>query len=278
MPSAAGTDDAGPTSSGRAIETDGLTKRYGDVDAVVDLDLSIDHGQIYGFLGPNGSGKTTTMRLLTTLLTPTSGRAWIDGVPVSDRPRAIQRLGYLPEEPPIFDELTGREQLRYVADLSDVPAAVADERIQDYLERFDLAKDADRRIESYSKGMRQKLGIVQAVLDEPPVVLLDEPTSGLDPRAARAVKDLIGDLADRETTIFLSTHILPVVDELADVVGVLSDGRMVAEDDPVELKSRAEAGTSSTLEDVFLDVTASHEEAGEESGEESDTPEAAVGQ
>jgi ABC-2 type transport system ATP-binding protein len=273
MPSPAGTDGTGPASSGRAIETDGLTKRYGDVDAVVDLDLSIDHGQIYGFLGPNGSGKTTTMRLLTTLLTPTSGRAWIDGVPVSDRPRAIQRLGYLPEEPPIFDELTGREQLRYVADLSDVPAAVADERIQDYLERFDLAEDADRRIESYSKGMRQKLGIVQAVLDEPPVVLLDEPTSGLDPRAARAVKDLIGDLADRETTIFLSTHILPVVDELADVVGVLSDGRMVAEDDPVELKSRAEAGTSSTLEDVFLDVTASHEEA----GEESDTPEAAAG-
>mgnify|MGYP000607415133 FL=1 len=273
MPSPAGTDGTGPASSGRAIETDGLTKRYGDVDAVVDLDLSIDHGQIYGFLGPNGSGKTTTMRLLTTLLTPTSGRAWIDGVPVSDRPRAIQRLGYLPEEPPIFDELTGREQLRYVADLSDVPAAVADERIQDYLERFDLAEDADRRIESYSKGMRQKLGIVQAVLDEPPVVLLDEPTSGLDPRAARAVKDLIGDLADRETTIFLSTHILPVVDELADVVGVLSDGRMVAEDDPVELKSRAEAGTSSTLEDVFLDVTATHEEA----GEESDTPEAAAG-
>jgi len=273
MPSPAGTDGTGPASSGLAIETDGLTKRYGDVDAVVDLDLAIDHGQIYGFLGPNGSGKTTTMRLLTTLLTPSSGQAWIDGVPVSDRPRAIQRLGYLPEEPPIFDELTGREQLRYVADLSDVPAAVADERIQDYLERFDLAEDADRRIESYSKGMRQKLGIVQAVLDEPPVVLLDEPTSGLDPRAARAVKDLIGDLADRETTIFLSTHILPVVDELADVVGVLSDGRMVAEDDPVELKSRAEAGTSSTLEDVFLDVTATHEEA----GEESDTPEAAAG-
>jgi len=261
MPSSPGTDGVGPGQANLAIESDGLTKRYGDVDAVVDLDLAIDHGQIYGFLGPNGSGKTTTMRLLTTLLRPTAGQARIDGVPVTDRPRAIQRLGYLPEEPPIFDELTGREQLRYVADLSDVPAGVADERIQDYFERFDLADDADRRIESYSKGMRQKLGIVQAVLDEPPVVLLDEPTSGLDPRAARAVKDLIGDLADRETTIFLSTHILPVVDELADVVGVLSDGRMVAEGDPADLTSRAEEGASSTLEDVFLEVTASHEGA-----------------
>jgi ABC-2 type transport system ATP-binding protein len=199
------------------------------------------------------------MRLLTTLLRPTSGQAWIDGVDVADRSQVIDHLGYLPEEPPIFDELTGREQLRYVADLSDVPAAVADERIQEFFERFDLADDADRRIESYSKGMRQKLGIAQAILDDPPVVLLDEPTSGLDPRAARAVKDLIADLADRETTIFLSTHILPVVDELADDVGVLKDGRLVAEGAPAELKSRAEAGVSSSLEDVFLEVTESHE-------------------
>ncbi len=259
MPSTTPAADEHPADPGLAIETDGLTKRYGDVDAVVDLDLAIEPGQVYGFLGPNGSGKTTTMRLLTTLLRPTSGQAWIDGVSVTDRAAVIDHLGYLPEEPPIFDELTGREQLRYVADLSDVPADVADERIQEFFERFDLAADADRRIETYSKGMRQKLGIAQAILDDPPVVLLDEPTSGLDPRAARNVKDLIADLADRETTIFLSTHILPVVDELADVVGVLKDGELVAEGEPAALKSRAEAGASSSLEDVFLEVTESHE-------------------
>ena len=272
MPSTPPAD--GDPAEGLAIETDALTKRYGDVEAVVDLDLAIEPGQVYGFLGPNGSGKTTTMRMLTTLVRPTSGRAWIDGVPVDERSRAIERVGYLPEEPPLFDELTGREQLRYVADLSDVPTPVADERIESFFERFDLADDADRRIEAYSKGMRQKLGIAQAILDDPPVVLLDEPTSGLDPRAARAVKDLIADLADREATIFLSTHILPVVDELADAVGVLHDGRLVAEGDPATLKSRAEAGASRSLEDVFLEVTDSHEAA--EAGE-APAPDAGIG-
>jgi ABC-2 type transport system ATP-binding protein len=242
-----------------AIEAHGLTKQFDEVVAVDDLDLSIEPGTVYGFLGPNGSGKTTTMRMLTTLTRPTAGEARIMGLDVTDRNAVIDFIGYLPEEPPLFDELTAREQLHHMAALHDIPADVADDRIERYFDRFDLAA-ADRRIDGYSTGMRKKVGLIQAILHEPAVIFLDEPTSGLDPRAARTVKDLIAELADHETTIFLSTHILSVVDELADIVGVLHEGRLVAEGAPGELKRRAEEGTEGTLEDVFLAVTASHDE------------------
>ena len=248
-----------PTQTGTpAIETESLTKRYGDVLAVDSLDLSIPPSTVYGFLGPNGSGKTTTMRMLTTLTRPTSGTARIVGIDIGDRDTLIDHIGYLPEEPPLFDELTGREQLRHVAALHDIPADNADERIDTYLERFDLESAADRRQEGYSTGMRKKIGLIQTVVHEPTVLFLDEPTSGLDPRAARTVKDLIADLAADETTVFLSTHILSVVDELADTVGVLNEGRLVAEGAPAELKQRAQRDESGSLEDVFLSVTADH--------------------
>ncbi len=244
-----------------AIETAGLTKRYGDETAVDDLSLEIEPGVVYGFLGPNGAGKTTTMRMLTTLTRPTAGTARVVGQSVENRDAVTPHIGYLPEEPPIYDELTGREQLEYAAGLRDLPEEAACERIESMLERFDLLEDADKRIDAYSKGMRQKVGVIQAVLHDPDVAFLDEPTSGLDPRAARTMRETIADLADREMTIFLSTHILPVVDELADTIGVLHEGRLVAEGDPETLKRRAEAGAVAdatggrTLEDVFLEVT-----------------------
>jgi ABC-2 type transport system ATP-binding protein len=200
------------------------------------------------------------MRMLTTLTRPTSGEASILGIDVRDRNAVIDHIGYLPEEPPLFDELTGREQLRHVAALHDVPGDEADERIRQYFDQFGLVEAADRRIEGYSTGMRKKVGVIQAILHEPAVIFLDEPTSGLDPRAARTVKDLIAELAEGETTIFLSTHILSVVDELADTVGVLNRGRLVAEGAPDDLKRRAERGTGGSLEDVFLSVTADHTE------------------
>jgi len=243
-----------------AIEAHGLSKRYSEVVAVDDLDLAIDPGTVYGFLGPNGSGKSTTMRILTTLTRPSGGTARIMGIDISDRTKVIDHIGYLPEEPPLFDELTAREQLRHMAALHDIPATVAGQRIQKYLDRFDLTAAADRRIEGYSTGMRKKVGLIQAIIHEPAVIFLDEPTSGLDPRAARTVKDLIAELAAGETTIFLSTHILSVVDELADIVGVLDSGRLVAEGAPRELKRRAERGTGGSLEDVYLSVTADHAE------------------
>jgi len=201
------------------------------------------------------------MRMLTTLTRPSSGDAHVVGDPITSRDAVIEHVGYLPESPPVFEELTARENLRYVASLHDVPRSEADDQIDGYLDRFGLADAADRRVEGYSKGMRQKLGLVQAVLHDPDVIFLDEPTSGLDPRAARTVKDLVAELADRDVTIFLSTHILSVVDELADRVGVLHDGELVAEGSPEELKARAERTESSTLEDAFLQLTEDHDEA-----------------
>ncbi len=243
-----------------AIETDGLTKQYGETTAVDDLTMRVDRGAVYGFLGPNGAGKTTTMRMLTTLTKPTAGTASVAGHSIADRESVTPHIGYLPEEPPVYDELTGREQLEYAAGLRNLPGDEASERIESLLERFDLLEDANKRIEDYSKGMRQKVGVIQAVLHEPDVAFLDEPTSGLDPRAARTMRDTIADLADREMTIFLSTHILPVVDELADTIGVLHDGRLVAEDDPDRLKTRAETGDARSLEDAFLEITRDHDD------------------
>ena len=243
-----------------AIETDGLTKRYGETTAVSELTMTVERGTVYGFLGPNGAGKTTTMRILTTLTRPTAGTARVAGHSITDRESITPHIGYLPEEPPVYDELTGREQLEYAAGLRDIPETEASERIDALLERFDLLEDAHKRIEDYSKGMRQKVGVIQAVLHEPAVAFLDEPTSGLDPRAARNVRTLIAELAADETTVFLSTHILSVVDELADTIGVLHDGRLVAEGSPADLKRRAETGEERTLEQAFLEVTADHEE------------------
>lgn len=242
-----------------AIEATDLTKRFGSETAVEGLDLAIKPGSVFGFLGPNGAGKTTTMRMLTTLTTPTDGNARIMGNSVSDRDAVRASLGYLPEEPPVFDELTGHEQLEYFGRLRDIPGEVLTERIDDWLDRFDLTDDADKSIEDYSKGMRQKVGLVQALLHRPDVVFLDEPTSGLDPRAARTVLDSIAELTDAGHTVFLSTHILSVVEELADVVGVLYEGSLVTEGAPAELTARMESEEGTTLEDVFLSVTSDHD-------------------
>ncbi|WP_135828912.1 ABC transporter ATP-binding protein [Halorussus halobius] len=244
-----------------AIDTTALTKRYGDVLAVDGLDLSIPEGVVYGFLGPNGAGKTTTMRMLTGLARPTSGTASVAGAPVTDRDALRSRVGYLPEEPPLYEQATGYEQLTYVAGLRDLPEADARERVDALLDDLDMAADASTRIADYSKGMRQKVAYVQAVLHDPDVVFLDEPTSGLDPRAARTIRGMIRDLADGGTTVFLSTHILPVVEEVADVVGILYDGALVAEDAPDALTRRAETGETQTLEDVFLELTGTDDAA-----------------
>ena len=237
------------------IAADDLTKRYGDVTAVDGLDLQIPEGAVYGFLGPNGAGKTTTIEMLTTLTTPTSGRATVAGHPTSDRDAVKPHIGYLPDEPPLYDAFSGREQLEYVATLRGLDDDAAAERVDRLLERVGLTADADRQIDTYSQGMRQKVGLLQTVLHEPDVVFLDEPSTGLDPRAAREVVDLIGELADEGMTVFLSTHILPVVEELADTVGVLHQGSLVAEGAPEELKRRATDGTERSLEQAFLDVT-----------------------
>ena len=237
-----------------AVEARDLRKSYGSEVALDGLSLSIPSGTVYGFLGPNGAGKTTTMRLLTGLSNPTSGTVRVAGDPVDDRRAIADRIGYLPETPPLYDAFSAREQLEYVADLRGLPAGVAEERIDAALDRFDLTDDADKRIGDYSKGMRQKTAFVQSTLHDPDVLLLDEPTAGLDPRAARRMRESIDAVAEEGTTVFLSTHILPVVEAVADAVGVLFDGRLVAEGTPAEVVARAET-ESGSLEDAFLAVT-----------------------
>ncbi|WP_435118177.1 ABC transporter ATP-binding protein [Halolamina sp. C58] len=237
-----------------AIETDGLRKQYGDTVALAGLDLRVERGAVYGFLGPNGAGKTTTMRLLTTLLRPSGGEAWICGEPVTDREAVAPHVGHLPERPPLYDELTGREQLRFAGELRGLASEAADRRADERLDALGLDADTDR-ISTYSTGMRKKLGIAQATLHEPDVLFLDEPTNGLDPRAARAVRDRLTALAADGTTVFLSTHILPVVEEVADRVGLLNAGELIAAGHPERVIDRAEGGD---LEDAFLELT--HEE------------------
>ncbi len=247
-------DDSSRTAETPAIATQGLTKRFGDTVAVDSLDLQIPQGTVYGFLGPNGAGKTTTIEMLTTLSPPTAGSAQIMGVSVEDRDQVKEQIGYLPHEPPVYESHTAREQLAYAADIRQLPADTTDRRIEQLLERVDLQGDAHKRIGTYSEGMRRKVGLIQAILHDPPVVFLDEPTSGLDPRASRSVIELIHEQVDTGTTVFLSSHILPVVEELADTVGVLYRGQLVAEDQPSRLVERTEDGPK-TLEEAFLRIT-----------------------
>ena len=251
------------------IETSDLTKQYGDTVAVSGLDLAVEAGSVFGFLGPNGAGKTTTMRMLTGLVRPTRGRATVAGADVTGRDALRPHIGYLPEEPPLYDHATAYEQLDYAAGLRDLDPERARERTEHLLDRLDLPPaDASSRITDYSKGMRQKVAYVQAVLHEPDVVFLDEPTSGLDPRAARTLRELILDLADGGTTVFLSTHVLSVVEEVADDVGILYDGDLVAEGSPAELQRRAETGEARSLEDAFLELTTDDAAAAETTVEE----------
>ena len=248
-----------------AISTSDLTKTYSETTAVDGLDLTVERGAVYGFLGPNGAGKTTTIRMLTGLLPPTSGTGRVAGTSITDRETLIEHIGYLPESPPIHEEFAAREQLEYHGGLQNMSPAALDDRIETLLARFGLADAADERIATYSKGMRQKTGLIQAIMHDPDVVFLDEPTSGLDPRAARTVRETITNLAAADTTVFLSTHLLPVVEEIATDVGILFDGDLVAEGSPGELTGDREIDGEHTLEDVFLEVTTEDEYPGDES-------------
>ena len=212
------------------LKTEGLTKVFDAglgkrVTAVQDLDLQVEPGEIFGFVGPNGAGKTTTIKMLMGLIFPTRGRAFIFDSPIPSE-SAKARLGYLPEHPAYHDFLTGAEALRFFATLSGVPRADQARRIEELLGLVGLADAGGRQIRKYSKGMQQRLGIAQALVSEPALVVLDEPMSGLDPIGRREMRDLILELKRRGTTVFFSTHILPDVETLCDRVGVIVQGRL----------------------------------------------------
>src|SRR5438132_3025050 len=215
--------------SSPTILANGLTKTFGKLTAVRDLSFEVRAGEVFGFLGPNGAGKTTTIRMLTGLVRPTSGSAMVAGFDVAAEPQQVKRrVGYLAETPYLYAKLSGREFLAFMGGLYEVPPALARLRAERLLSLFELADKADDLVESYSHGMRQKLALAGAMLHEPPVLFLDEPTSGLDPRSARLVKDLLVALVERGHTVFLSTHVLEIAEQLCHRVGIIDRGQVVA--------------------------------------------------
>jgi ABC-2 type transport system ATP-binding protein len=230
-PSAEGgamTDDG--TNAGLAIRIRGLTKRFGKIVALDALDLDIPRGIVFGLLGPNGAGKTTTIRLLTGLARPTAGSAAIDGIDVgsSGGVESRRRLGVLDQEPHFYGWMTGRELLAFVGDLLGLESAELDTRIDETLDQVGLTEAGDRRISGYSSGMRQRLGIGQAIIGRPDILILDEPVSSLDPEGRRDLLALIGNLRQSATVLF-STHVLSDVERVCDRVAILDAGRLVTE-------------------------------------------------
>jgi ABC-2 type transport system ATP-binding protein len=225
-----------------AIRIEGLHKAYGAVKALDGLDLAVETGSVFGFLGPNGAGKTTTIRILTGLAQASAGRAWVAGVEVTARHdaaggRFTHNFGYLPEEPAFYNWMTPREFLDHVARLFDLPAAERRSRTAELLELVGLADVAMRRIGGFSRGMRQRLGLAQALVNQPLVLLLDEPASALDPAGRKEVLDLIERLRGR-CTVFMSTHILGDVERVCDGVGIIARGRLVTQGPRADLLAR----------------------------------------
>lgn len=209
-----------------AIETQGLRKVFGDKVAVKGLTLTVERGEVFGFLGPNGAGKTTAVKMLLGLIAPTTGEGQLLGMPLGNS-ETRARVGFLPEHFRFHDWLTAAEFLRLHADLYHMPRAEADARITDLLELVGLTPHADKKLHAFSKGMLQRIGLAQALLNDPDLVILDEPTSGLDPVGRRLVRDIIRDLRELGTTVFLNSHLLSEVEITCDRVAFIKHGEVL---------------------------------------------------
>jgi ABC-2 type transport system ATP-binding protein len=217
------------------IEVKGLTKRYGDRSAIRDLSFAVEKGDILGFLGPNGAGKTTTMRILTCYFPPSEGIARVAGFDVFSQSMEVRRrVGYLPENPPLYPEMTVRGYLNFSARIKDVPSREVKKRVDTVMEQCALQGQDQRLVGQLSKGYRQRVGLAQALVHDPPVLILDEPTSGLDPAQIIEVRQLIRSLGERHTVI-LSTHILPEVSQICRSVVIINEGRIAAHGTPEKL-------------------------------------------
>jgi ABC-2 type transport system ATP-binding protein len=221
------------------IETRGLTKHYGSIKAIQDLDLSVEEGGIYGFVGPNGAGKTTTMQIMTTLLQPTSGDVLIAGYSAIKQPRDVRRvIGYMPDFFGVYDDMKVWEYLDFFAACYDIPESTRPPLIRDLLDLVDLGHRADDMVDSLSRGMKQRLCLARTLTHDPQVLILDEPASGLDPRARVEIRQLLVELANMGKTIFFSTHILADVEEVCTQVGIIEAGQLVMEGDIEEMQRR----------------------------------------
>ncbi|MFT6581153.1 MAG: ABC-2 type transport system ATP-binding protein [Alphaproteobacteria bacterium] len=245
-----------------ALVLDALGKSF-DRPAVVELGLQIAPGEFYGLVGPNGAGKTTTLKMIAGLLRPDSGGVSIFGIDALKDPLAARRIvAWVSDEPMIYEKLTPMEYLEFVAGLWELPAAVAEGRARALIERLDLGAVAHDRCQGFSKGMRQKVALAGALVHDPKLIVLDEPLTGLDAASAREVKDVFQERQQDGAAVIMTTHILDVAERMAERIGVIAEGRLIAEGDLAGLRRQAGMGDRS-LEDVFLELVAGELVAGE---------------
>jgi ABC-2 type transport system ATP-binding protein len=239
------------------IELDNVSRTYGTKMAVNGLSLTVPPGELFAFLGPNGAGKTTTIKMLVGLLRPSSGHVRLGGFDVVAEPRrACALLGYVPDVPFLYDKLTGREFLHFIAGMYGYDHRAAQERVRREMAHFELDGFVDELAEAYSHGMKQRLVFAAALLHDPAVLVIDEPLVGLDPRSSKLVKDLLRARAAAGTAIFMSTHLLDVAEQIADRIGIVDQGKLLWVGTLGELRGRLAAHETS-LEQLFLDVTSS---------------------
>ena len=226
-----------------------LTKAYGEKKAVDDLSLHIAPGEIYGFIGHNGAGKTTTLKAVAGILNYDEGTILVDGVDTRKNPLDCKRrIAYIPDNPDIYDFMTGIKYLNFVADIFGVGSAERQERIRKYADLFELTGDLGQAVATYSHGMKQKLAIISAFIHEPKLILMDEPFVGLDPKAAHILKGMMRELCDKGGAIFFSTHVLEVAEKLCNKVAIIKDGRLIRQGTMEEVKG------DTSLEQVFLEL------------------------
>lgn len=232
-----------------------VTKHYGHLAAVDGVNLAVQAGEIFGFLGPNGAGKTTTIRLMMGILKPTSGQVLLGGYDVERDPEKAKSIsGFIPDRPFIYEKLSGSEFLHFVGGLHRVDPARLDRRISALLEEFDLVRWKDELVEGYSHGMKQRLVVCASLVHEPRILVVDEPMVGMDPKGARRLKDLFRSLAEKGTTIFISTHSISVAEEICHRIGIIQRGRLIACGPMAELCARVK-NQDGNLESVFLELT-----------------------
>ncbi|MDR0446049.1 MAG: ABC transporter ATP-binding protein [Oscillospiraceae bacterium] len=233
------------------LKIEGLTKRFGDKLAVDNLTLSVNPGELYGFIGHNGAGKSTTIKAICGLLTPDAGEITVGGYSITREPLEAKRLlAYLPDNPDLYNFMTGIKYLNFIADVYGVPAVERRECIREYGDLFELTGELAQPVSSYSHGMKQKLALISALLHAPRLMIMDEPFVGLDPKASKAVRDILRGVCDNGGAVFFSTHVLEVAEKLCDRVAIISRGRLVASGGMEEVLG------SESLEDVFFELEA----------------------
>ena len=236
------------------IELKNISKAYlKNKNSIENLNLTIKNGEIFGFLGPNGAGKTTTIKMITGIIKPSNGEVYIDGISIEEKPlEAKKNFSYVPDSPDMFLSLTGNEYLNFMADMYNIPLKIRTERINNFAMQFEIIENLDQRILEYSHGMRQKIVLIGALLNDSNNLILDEPMVGLDPKAAYVLKKIMREYANANKTVLFSTHVLEIAEKICDRVCIINKGEIIAIGTIDEIKQKFNNGT---LENIFLEIT-----------------------